>query len=131
MGSHGGDALPRIYRLSPCEQVRSRSPEERKSYRMRKFREYFEGADPRELALGDLQLEGRVEAIGIKGLLVGLLDLDGDTLALGVTEDYVEETGVLRILTPLKETEKVRSLQLGSLRLLPSFEDERTGLGAV
>ena len=58
-------------------------------------------------------------------VVVGLLDLNGDTLALGVIEHYVEEIGVLRILTPLKETEKVRPLQLRSLKLLPSSEDER------
>ena len=58
-------------------------------------------------------------------VVVGLLDLNGDTLAFGVIKHYVEEIGVLRILTPLKETEKVRPLQLRSLKLLPSSEDER------
>jgi len=66
-----------------------------------------------------------VETLGIEGLFVGLLDRNGDTLALDVIEHYVEEIGVLQILTPLKETEKVRSLQLGTLKLLSTSEDER------
>ena len=65
-------------------------------------------------------------ALEVKGLLLGLKDVNDETLALGVIEDFIEEGRRLRISTPLNDIENVKILQLSSLKLTPSYEEERT-----
>jgi polynucleotide 5'-hydroxyl-kinase GRC3/NOL9 len=131
-----GSTLPKIFRLSPPEAVRSRPAEERTLYRRKKFEEYFHGAETRELSASDLRLEGTVvdsngisiplkQALGTKGLLLGLKDLNDNTLALGRIEDFFEEEKRLLIYTPLENPDRVKVLQLSSLKLTPSFNEER------
>jgi hypothetical protein len=43
---------------------------------------------------------------------------------LGLIRNYVEEKKAVRISTPLREMERVRTLQLSSLRPILLFEDE-------
>lgn len=132
------DSMIRIFRLSPSEHLRSRSREERRSYRTRKFQEYFKGSEIMELATNQISVEGSVtpsnglpipleRALSEKGLLVGLKDFQDETIALGVIEGQEEVSGRVRVLTPLIDRERVTRLQLSSLRLLPSFEEERIG----
>lgn len=128
--------LCKIHRLPLSEQVRSKSKEGRTIHRMRKFREYFKGSEIKELAIDGIQLEGRVLgsngfsiplewALSIKGLLLGCKDMYDNTLALGVIENYVDEGRILRVSTPLRAIEEVEIIQFSSLRLTPSYEEER------
>lgn len=128
--------LHTIYRLPLSEQARSRSKEERRTYRAKKFQAYFKGSKIKELPADGIQLEGKVLdsngfsiplewALWIKGLLLGLKDWNGDTLALGVIENYREEERILRATTPLNQMEKLKTIQLSSLKLNPSYEEER------
>jgi polynucleotide 5'-hydroxyl-kinase GRC3/NOL9 len=127
----------RIVRLPVSGEVRLRSPEERAAYRRSKFRAYFRGARVRTARVGRLQFEGKVsdsmelalspeEALGVSGLLVGLLDIRGDTLALGLTRGLREDRTLLRVWTPLRVTTRAAAaIRLSSLRLTDSFEEER------
>ena len=128
--------LYKIYRLPISEQVKSRSYEERRTYRMRKFREYFKDSEIKELAIDGIRLEGKVLdstgfaiplewSIWIKGLLLALKDVNDETLGLGVIENFLEEEKILRISTPLTNFKNVQALQLGSLKLNSSYEEER------
>jgi polynucleotide 5'-hydroxyl-kinase GRC3/NOL9 len=127
--------LCKICRLSLSEQVRSRSMEERRIYRTNKFRDYFKSSIIQELAIEEVKIEGEVLdpdgallplnwSLRINGLLIGLKDGNDNTLALGLTRNYIEEKKVVRISTPLREMERVRVLQLSSLRPILLFEDE-------
>jgi hypothetical protein len=49
---------------------------------------------------------------------------ENKTLALGLTEQYLEDGNLPWILTPLKSVQTVMSVQVGSVRLTSSFEDE-------
>ena len=137
LGLYKGNPSFGIHRLPVSEGVKSRSQEERSLYRRKKFGEYFARARSRELAVDGVELEGKVVdsggfsipldcSIGVKGLLLGLKDVNDETLALGMIEGFIQEGGRLRISTPLNEVENVRILQLSSLKLTPSFEEERT-----
>ena len=88
-----------------------------------------------ELAIEEVQIEGEVLdpsgallpldwSLRITGLLIGLKDGDGNTLALGVIRNYFEEKKVLRVFTPLREIQGVRTIQLSSLRSILLYEDE-------
>jgi len=90
-----------------------------------------------ELAIEEIQIEGEVLdpkgdslplnwSLRINGLLIGLKDRSDDTLALGLIRNYVEEKKVVRISTPLREKERVKALQLSSLRPILLFEDRNS-----
>jgi polynucleotide 5'-hydroxyl-kinase GRC3/NOL9 len=125
----------KIYRLPLSQQVRQKSVEERRMNRTNKFRNYFKYAVVQELSIEEVQIEGEVLdpegtplpldwALRMNDFLIGLKDGNDETLALGLTRNYFEEKKVLRVFTPLREMEKVKTLQLSSLRLLLLYEDE-------
>jgi len=131
------NTLYKIYRMPLSEQVRSRSMEERRTNRTNKFRDYFKSSVIQELAIEEIQIEGEVLdpkgdslplnwSLRINGLLIGLKDRSDDTLALGLIRNYVEEKKVVRISTPLREKERVKALQLSSLRPILLFEDRNS-----
>ncbi len=131
---HKESPLLRIFRLPLSESIRPRSMEERRIYREGRFQEYFRNSAIQKLAIEALQIEGEVRdpngdtlplewALRINGLLVGLKDSNDETLALGVIRSYVEEEKAARVLTPLEEIEKVTTIQLSSLKVIPILSD--------
>ncbi len=127
--------LYRILRLPLSEKVRPRSMEERRTNRANKFREYFKDAVVQELAVEEVRIEGEVldpngEAIPldwslrISGLLAGLKDHNDETLALGIIKNYSEEKKTVRISTPPRDIQSVKTIQLSSLKIIPIYEDE-------
>jgi polynucleotide 5'-hydroxyl-kinase GRC3/NOL9 len=127
--------LYKICRLPLSEQVRPRSMEERRINRANKFRDYFKYSVIQEIAIGEVQIEGEVLdpngallpldwSLRINGLLIGLKDGNDDTLALGVVRHYFEEKKVVRVFTPLREIQRVKTIQLSSLRVILLYEDE-------
>ena len=63
-------------------------------------------------------------ALRMNGLLIGLKDENDETLALGLTKTFFEEKKALRLSTPLQEIQRVKTIQLSSLRLLLLFEND-------
>lgn len=125
----------KIIRLPLSDQVRPKSMEERKTNRTNKFQDYFKHAVIQELAIENVQIEGEVLdpngdilpldwALKISGLLIGLKDSNDETLALGVIRNYSEEIKTVRVLTPLREMERVKSIQLSSQKVILLYEDE-------
>ncbi len=128
--------LCKIHRLPLSEKVRSRSMEERQAYRTNKFRDYFKHSMVQELAVEEIQIEGEVLdpngesipldwSLRINGLLIGLKDGNDETLALGVIRNYLAEKRVVRVLTPLMDIQKVKTVQLSSLKVILHTEEER------
>ena len=128
--------LYKILRLPLSEQVRPKSMEERKINRTNKFQDYFKHAVIQEVAIEKVQIEGEVLdpngevlppdwALRISGLLIGLKDDNDETLALGVTRNYFEEKKLLRISSPLREIERVKTIQLSSQKVIPLYEEEK------
>lgn len=128
--------LYKIIRLPLSEQVKPRSMEERRINRTNKFQEYFKHSVTQELAIENVQIEGEVVdsngdilpidwALKINGLLVGLKDRNDETLALGLIKNYFEEKKILRVSTPLREIESVKTIQLSSFRHILLYEDEK------
>jgi polynucleotide 5'-hydroxyl-kinase GRC3/NOL9 len=128
--------LFKIQRLPLSDQVKPRSMEERKINRTNKFQDYFKQAVIQELDIENVQIEGEVVdpngdtlpldwALRINGLLIGLKDSHDETLALGVTRNYSGEKKVVRVLTPLEDTQRVKTIQLSSLKVIPLYEEEK------
>jgi polynucleotide 5'-kinase involved in rRNA processing len=87
------------------------------------------------LAVEEVQIEGEVLdpngesipldwALRINGLLIGLKDSDDETLALGVIRNYLAEKKMVRVLTPLTDIQRAKTIQLSSLKIIPLYEDE-------
>ena len=126
----------KILRLPLSGQVRTRSMEERRTNRTNKFRDYFKYSMTHELPIEEVQIEGEVIdssgfpipldwSLRINGLLIGLKDGDDETLALGVIRNHFEEKKVIRVFTPLREIQRVKTIQLSSLKIIPIYEEER------
>ena len=127
--------LYKIYRLPLSEQVRPRYMEERRTNRANRFRNYFKDSVIQELAIEEVRIEGEVLDPGgetipldwslrISGLLVGLKDSNDETLALGIIRNYFEGKKVVRVSTPLRDIQSVKTIQLSSLRHILLYEDE-------
>ncbi|NWG03296.1 MAG: hypothetical protein HXY44_10630 [Syntrophaceae bacterium] len=125
----------KIIRLPLSDQVKPRSMEERRIYRANQFDDYFKHATLQELIIEHIQIEGEVLdpngdilpidwALKINGLLIGLKDDHDETLALGVVRNYIREKGMLRISTPLRDIQEVKTIQLSSQKVIPLCEDQ-------
>jgi len=128
--------LYRILRLPLSEKVRPRSMEERRIYRTNRFQDYFKYSTTHELAIDEVQIEEEVLdpngetlpldwSLRINGLLIGLKDNNGDVLALGSIKNYFEKKKLLRVLTPLQDIQKVKTIQLSSLKIILLYEEEK------
>ena len=135
LGLYQENPLYKILRLPLSEKVRTRSMEERRTNRANRFRDYFKDSVIQELAVEELRIEGEVldpsgEAIPldwslrISGLLAGLKDNNEETLALGIIKNYLEEKKTVRVSTPLRDVQSVKTIQLSSLKIIPIYEDE-------
>ncbi len=133
---HKEKPFQKIFRLPLSQEARPRSMEERRNYRTNKFQDYFKNAVIQELAIGNVQIEGEVIdpngdilpldwALKINGLLLGLKDGNDETLALGVLRNCSEEKKGVRVLTPLQDVQRVKTIQLSSLKVIPLYEEER------
>jgi len=130
------NAVCKILRLPLSDQIRQTSMEERRINRTNELRDYFGESVIKEFAIGEVQIEGEAldpsgYAIPLdwllrsNGLLIGLKDSHDDTVALGVIRHYSEDKRVVRVSTPLRDAEGIKTIQLGSHRLIPCYEDER------
>jgi polynucleotide 5'-hydroxyl-kinase GRC3/NOL9 len=126
----------KIIRLPLSDQLKPRTMEERRVYRINKFQDYFKHAVTQELSVENVKIEGEVLdpngdilpldwALRINGILIGLKDDNDVTLALGIIRNYVEEKKVVRVLTSLEETQRVKMIQLSSLKVILLYEEER------
>ena len=87
------------------------------------------------MAIENVQIEGEVLdpngdilpldwALKINGLLIGLKDSNDETLALGVIRNYIEEKKIVRVFTPLREIQGVKTIQLSSHKVIPLYEEK-------
>lgn len=111
-----------LYRLKVHEElVRTRSFDERRLYRQRRFSSYFENAGLRHIYLQRVGLHGIVPDLTVKqkwkNLLIGLCDGENNTLWLGIIEDIDFSSGAISCITPLKKIDKVKTIQFGSVYL--------------
>lgn len=128
-----GRLLPRVARLPASGRARERSREERRAIRQKLLGRYLEQAAPLELSLNTVgfarsfwqgDLAGEVPAEEFRHLWVGLGDARGEVLAAGTILEISYQAGILRVLTPWREAEAVRTVILGSLRVTPEGREE-------
>lgn len=106
-----------IHRLRASEAASSISTEERRLYRQRSLSRYLEGANlftmPLSLRIMVNPYSWQEDQYGLLHRLVGLLDNQGSTRAVGVVRDADVEKEMLAVETPLASIEGVTHLRLG------------------
>lgn len=102
-------------------------PDARRQHRRERFRRYFRGAVPGEIALAGLGLQGRVpdprDPDAWRDRLFALCGIDHFVAALGIARELDPQAGRLRYLSPSCAPDRVACLQLGALRLTPDGEE--------
>jgi hypothetical protein len=64
-------------------------------------------------------------SLRINGLPIGLKDSDDETLASGLIRNYFKEKKWVRVFTPFRDIQGVKTIQLSSLKVIPLYKDER------
>lgn len=109
-----------IHRMAVSPAVVVRPAAERRRYREERFRAYFAGAEPQEIPLRGLGLQGRVpdpgNPRGIGGRLVSLNDPENFVVALGIVED-LQPGRRLEVFAPPFDPAAVASVRFGSISL--------------
>jgi polynucleotide 5'-kinase involved in rRNA processing len=86
--------------------------------------------------MDEVQIEGEVLdpngetlpldwSLRINGLLLGLKDCNDNTLALGIIRNYLEERKAVRVSTPQRDIQSVKTIQLSSLKIILLYEEEK------
>ena len=125
-----------IHRLRPAPSVRSRSMEERRALRERRFAAYFAGSGLCVLDLGRVAPERPATYMGrtippsrvvadvppdaLRGLLVGLADRRGTIMAMGTVAEVDPALQRLLVAAPGVSPHAVRFVQWGRLRVTPA-----------
>ncbi|MGA1864032.1 MAG: Clp1/GlmU family protein [bacterium] len=113
-------------KVSP-ESVKCKSPEIRKLHRRERFKSYFEDSKLRFLSMGEIGLHGMIPNFKKKqnwlNLLIGLCDCDNNTLSLAIIKDIDLSEGLITFISPIKNLEDVRSIQLGSIFMTQDGEE--------
>jgi polynucleotide 5'-hydroxyl-kinase GRC3/NOL9 len=132
-----------VHRLAVSYQVRTRSPAERYRYRTGHFAIYFRGATKGSLAnskvsvlspptgLSKVTAESLAPVISLGsfpsqnlvGCLVGLNNASNETLALGLLERVTRDGQKTVVLTPLRNLNRVRVMQMANIRLAKTGEE--------
>jgi polynucleotide 5'-hydroxyl-kinase GRC3/NOL9 len=106
-----------VYRLPISPMARKRSQEERRSYRVKKFRDYFKKASMKLLSTRGLTFLNQTSVNLPRYLLVGLNDANHRTLGLGVVEAFDSQSSEIFVYTPVQDLTLLKSITLGSLRI--------------
>lgn len=104
-------------------QLRRKSPEARQEHRRRLFEDYFQNAAAHTLdfeALAVRTTRGMTPENTI-GRLVGLADITGQDIAIGVIEHWRREKAKGTIRAPRLDVQRVRCLTIGDVRIAAPF----------
>jgi len=116
-GLHAGLSAIELVKAPP--QLRRKSPEARQEHRRRLFESYFRNAAAHTLDFSILAVQTtyRATAGNTVGRLVGLSDLTGQDIAIGVIEQWRQEKSRGTIRAPQFDVQRVRCLTIGDARI--------------
>lgn len=109
------------HRLPISSSVIARTPDERRSYREKKFKKYFETAISQELILRGIGFHGRIPDLHkpekYRNKLVALCDAENFVITLGIVQAINLTTKRIQIHAPPFDHTKVVFINFGSIYL--------------
>jgi len=120
-----------LHRLAASRHALLRSPEQRQSYRRRRYRDYFADSGRLEVPLqGCIRIEYASRAPllarnpqALLDLMVGLNDSEDFALGVGIIRDLTEDSTILSVETPLRDLSAVTCCRIGAVAIGPNWED--------
>lgn len=96
-------------------QIRSKSPEERRSYRQKQFNKYFHNSVVYNFNLGDISIQTsqNFRDTDLSGRLVGLRNRQGIDLAIGIIKNWQSDKNTAVIRAPQLDIREIRCLIIG------------------
>jgi polynucleotide 5'-kinase involved in rRNA processing len=123
-----------IHRFKPSSMARLLDPEERKRCRLKTLSRYFQGSTAHVFEIRPDRMlnphiwEEALSARDLQGRLVGLLEGQGDTLAMGWIEAVDDIRGQMVVDAPLESWSEVTYLRLGRARWTKDALDREPAL---
>lgn len=139
----------RIHRLGVAKQIRNKTKEERRKRREEGVFDYFKDSEVLEVHLGNQKTEDRSkmsevshqslvishqssvfplgDADYFKNLLLGLISAEGELLELGVVKEFDLLKKKISLFTPLKEEDRISSIQFSEVHLDLESREMYTG----
>jgi polynucleotide 5'-hydroxyl-kinase GRC3/NOL9 len=118
-----------IHRLKTPEKVRTKSPEQRRSNRSRKFAAYFQEVKLYQKSLDGIKVVSpfkvRYQGKDLNGVLIGLNDEANFNLGLGILENVDFHRGTISFVAPELDPARVRLIRIGSIEV-DLFGDDTT-----
>jgi polynucleotide 5'-hydroxyl-kinase GRC3/NOL9 len=96
-------------------QIRTKSPEERRSYRQEQFNKYFQNSTVYSFNLGDIsiQMSQNFRDTNLSGRLVGLRSRQGTDIAIGIIKNWHSDKNTAVIRAPQLDIREIRCLIIG------------------
>ncbi len=110
-----------FYHLQVGPWVKERKREERRNYRKLKFKQYFQGSEEVSIEISQVAILNSCVPWQ-ENLLLGLSEKKGFSLGLGLFKK--REKNRITFLTPLKNLERIKIIQAGTLRINPKTGEE-------
>jgi polynucleotide 5'-hydroxyl-kinase GRC3/NOL9 len=100
-------------------QIRTKSPEERRSYRQEQFNKYFRDSVLHTIKLGDVavQTTQNLSRNSPVSRLVGLRNRQGTDAAIGIIKDWQSEKNIAVIRAPQLDIQQVCCLVIGDVTI--------------
>jgi len=112
----------RVFEVKPSSYVKKRSREERRKLRWQAYQKYMQNAVIKNVRLGE------VEILGLncwkEGLLLGLYKDEKEFLGLGVLKGIDIRRGILKILTPVRES--IHRIEVGQTTFELNLKPKQT-----
>ena len=110
--------------VKPPACLPAKSPEHRKSYRQQRFREYFQNSFAYSIGLKNVAVRAnrRLDYDNTVNYLVGLADLKGLDIAVGLVVDWSKDKNIVKVRAPEIDISSVRCLTIGDVSI--NLEDE-------
>lgn len=105
--------------LKPPPEIPTKSPQTRRSYRLRKFHDYFRDASLYNLRLSaiSVRMSHRLASKNPVSRLVALRDDDGEDLAIGIVRDWQSEKDTVIVEAPQLDMSRICCLIVGDVTL--------------
>ncbi len=103
-----------ITMINYSEAVKTKTPEQRRAHRQKKFAEYFTDARTYKISLKDIAIQsnGNSSNQTSTGLLIGLRDKSGNDIAMGYTVQYQGDMIIFK--SPQIELTNIRCMVVGN-----------------
>ncbi len=109
----------KIERIQSPAEIKTKSPQQRQSYRRRQFIQYFQDSQLYNISLKNVSIQncGRVSYQNLVNRLISLRDKNGTDLRLGLIKKWRKNSDSLAVKAADIDTRRIRCLVIGDVTI--------------